>query len=67
MKKGCLLLCVDEKKTTDPKNPYRTGPMAVVKDEAISRMFDAATAEAVLKGRFAFVSDDAWTKMGLPQ
>lgn len=67
MKQGCILIGVDEKKSTDMQNPYRTGCFAVVKDEAISRIFDADNAEATLKMRMAFVEDAAWTVLGLPR
>lgn len=68
MAKGVILISVDEAKSTDLNNPYRTGGWIVVKDEVITRMglrpeFEAA----VLKRRCAFIPDDVWDAFGFPR
>lgn len=66
MKLGVIVICVNEKLTTDRNNPYRDGRIAVVKDEAISRALSSEMAENVLEWRFCFVPDTIWDDMGLP-
>jgi hypothetical protein len=46
-------------------NPYRTGRLVVITDDAIKRLLDAPTAESIIKRRWCFIPDDAWNKMGL--
>ncbi len=67
MEQGVMLVCVDEEKTTDKKNPWRTGLLTVVRDEAIQRIFDEETSEQLCKSRFGFLPEDAWKLIGLPE
>lgn len=66
MEQGVILLSVRDNET-DRNNPYRTGRLCVVKDEAIKRMpVDQALIDAALKRRCMFIEDSAWAQMGLP-
>ena len=67
MDQGIILISVDESKTDDPKNPYRTGGWAVVREEMICRVFGGQMAENVCKSRVAFLEDEAWDMIGLPR
>jgi hypothetical protein len=44
------------------RNGNRTGNLAVVKQEAAQRMFPS-----IGDGRFAFVEDEVWDRIGLPR
>jgi hypothetical protein len=66
MEVGVMLIAVSPY-SHDVDNPSRTGPMAVIKDEAIERIFDPEAAAAAIKKRAAFVADDAWDLLGLPR
>jgi hypothetical protein len=64
------VILISVRETTDPeeqKNPYRTGGWVVVKEEAVERIFDPASAKAVLKRRMAFVTDETWDQLGIPR
>lgn len=68
MKQGIILISYDEAKTTDKKNPYRSGGWCVLKEEAVKRMFkEGELLDAVLKCRFAFMDDQTWDHIGLPR
>jgi hypothetical protein len=67
MERGVILISVDESKTTDPANPYRTGGWVVLRDTAVARMFNPPMREHILKVRAAFLADDAWDRLGLPR
>jgi len=62
MRQGVMLVSVRDGEQGD--NPYRTGKMVVVRDEAVKRIF-GPTCVAVTS-RFAFVPDSVWIKVGLP-
>ncbi len=67
MKQGIMLISVDEGKTTDMRNPYRTGNMCVLRDEALERLINSRELfEQIVKKRVAFVPDAAWALLGLP-
>lgn len=68
MKVGIIMISVDEKKTEDPEDPWRTGRFAVVKEEAFKRwgIGPKELKDDILKRRVCFVPDDAWEKLGLP-
>ena len=61
MKQGVMLISVRD---NDPE--YRTGNIAVVKDSAIKDIFNTESANAAIKSRCAFVSDEVWKLLGLP-
>jgi len=68
MKKGIICISVDEEKTTDKENPYRTGCFAVVKQAVIERAIQPQElVDDVLKKRVCFIPDDAWDKLGFPR
>jgi hypothetical protein len=68
MEMGIILISVDESKTTDEKNPWRSGGWVVVKEDMIRRMFNPPElVEQVLKKRVAFMPDEAWDMIGLPR
>ena len=68
MKQGVILISVDEEKTDDPKNPWRTGGWVVVTADAVSRMpFEDSSRKDILKKRAAFISDELWDLLGLPR
>lgn len=60
MDRGILLISV---KPGTERNPYRTGAICVIKEEAAKRIFG----DAIGKSRAAFVDDEAWDKIGLPR
>lgn len=59
MKKGIMLISV--KDGTDKENPYRTGRIVVIKEEAAKEIFPT-----IGNSRFYFVEDTAWKEIGLP-
>lgn len=68
METGVILISVDEKKSTDQKNPYRSGGWVVVKEETIRRIVSPPElAEDILKRRAAFLPDAVWDALGLPR
>jgi hypothetical protein len=69
MAKGIILMSVDESKSADHKNPYRSGGWCVVKEDMVKRVLgkDKQLLEATLRKRIAFITDEAWDKIGLPR
>jgi len=68
MEQGIILISVDESKSDDMRNPWRTGGWVVVKEDLIERVFQPAdTVVAILESRMAFVSDEVWDMMGIPR
>lgn len=68
MEQGVVLISVDEKKTEDKQNPYRSGGFCVVKEDFIRRaVVPQELAEDICKKRVAFIPDDAWDALGLPK
>lgn len=68
MAQGVVLISVDEARSTDMKNPYRTGGWCVVTDDMIERLIEPAELrEAILRQRVAFLPDEAWEMLGLPE
>ena len=66
MKAGIIILEVDEAKTDDRENPYRTGSLWVVTDEYISRILnDSNLRNYVLKSRMAYLPIEVTTMLGL--
>lgn len=67
MRQGIILISIDEKKTTDQNNPYRTGGFCVVKEEAVRRFIrPEELVETICKKRVAFLPGDTWDALGLP-
>lgn len=68
MEQGIILISVDESKSSDRDNPYRTGGWCVLKEDAIKRMLSPGEfLDSVLKKRIAFVPDQVWDGVGLPR
>ena len=68
MEKGVIFIGVDEEKTTDAQNPYRSGEWFVLKDDAVKRMpFNDEMREQVLKERVCFISSEVILKLGLKE
>lgn len=68
MDQGIILIGVDEKKTTDMDNPYRTGRFAVVRDRVIEQaVTDPELSESILKARVAFMPDEVFEMLGIPE
>jgi hypothetical protein len=70
MAKGIILISVDESKSADHKNPYRSGGWCVVKEELVKQALGGGSKELVeqtLRVRVAFITDEAWDKIGLPR
>lgn len=68
MKRGVILVSVDESKTEDEKNPYRSGGWIVIKVEAIKRLpFPEEIIKDILDKRIAFIADPVWDALGLPR
>jgi hypothetical protein len=67
MKQGIIFISVDQDKSTDKDNPYRTGGWAVVKEKVIKEMIsDEKLQEQILATRVVFIPDEAWKALGLP-
>ena len=62
---GVILIQVDESKTEDHRNPWRTGLITVIKQEAAERIFSREFPNGPM-GRAAFVTTEAWNQIGLP-
>ncbi len=66
MKNGIILMTIDPKKTTDMKNPWRTGYFMVVSDDFVQRVFTPQeVVDDILKARATYIDHDAAEKMGL--
>ena len=65
MKQGVFLVSVRDGETGN--NPYRTGRIAVVTDDAIRRIITSLSLQdSILQQRVAFVPDTVWDALGLP-
>ena len=64
MKAGIMLISVRDGETG--QDPYRTGKLCVVKEEAVKRLLTGESLEQALRMRMCFVEDRGWTKLGLP-
>jgi len=67
METGVIFISVDEEKTTDKENPYRTGGWCVVTAAFVEREINPEVAKILLKSRVAFVPDSVWDEIGLPR
>jgi hypothetical protein len=63
MKKGFLIIEVDEEKTDDKTNPYKTGRQFVVRPEFIERTFG----KDYLRLGAAFLTDKTCDYIGIPR
>lgn len=67
MTQGVIIIGVDESKTTDRKNPYRTGHFCVLKDEAIKRLVNPEILDKVLEMRVMYMPGEEMVAMGMCQ
>lgn len=68
MEQGIILIGVDEKKTTDMENPWRTGRFAVITEDAVRRLFDPPElVEQVCEQRVCFMPDEVFEMLGIPE
>lgn len=66
MKLGVILVTVDKEKTTDMRNPYRTGGFFVVTDDMIRNIFrPQSIVDNILEKRVSFIEHEAAVKIGL--
>lgn len=65
MEQGIMFCSVRDGEKGD--NPYRTGKLCVIKEEAVKRMVDADLYNKLEKSRFAFIEDSVWEQIGLPK
>ena len=65
--KGIIFVGVDEEKTEDNKNPWRTGLFAVVKDEAVKKFISEPLLSKVLKVRMCYIDQKVAESLGLCQ
>lgn len=66
MKQGVMFISV---RNDEPQsdNPYRTGKMCVLKEDAVKRMpVDQQLIDVCLKKRVCFIEDAVWAKLGFP-
>ena len=68
MRKGVILVSVDEAKSVDLQNPWRTGGWVVVREAFVKRVFrPSELVETVLRRRMAFMPDETWDLLELPR
>jgi len=68
MEQGVILISVDESRSSDTSNPYRTGGWCVVKEEAVKRwgLKPQELEDQIIESRVAFIPDELWNILGLP-
>lgn len=74
MSRGVLLISVRDEEIErinqareEIPNPYRTGGWIVVRDEAVSRIFNAEDAEDLRHRRWGYIEDQVWDTIGFPR
>ena len=70
MQQGIMFISVRDGETDKEtnNNPYRTGKICVIKDEAVQRMgiTPKELLNDILKKRMCFIEDTVWKNLGLP-
>lgn len=65
MEQGVMFISVRDGEGSE--NPYRTGKLCVVKDEAVRRWpLDEPLKADILRKRVCFIEDSVWQRIGLP-
>lgn len=64
-KKGIIFVGVDEEKTEDMKNPWRTALFAVVKESAVKKFISEPMLSQVLKVRMCYIDQNVAESIGL--
>lgn len=68
MEEGVIFISVKDDDDVDKDNPYRTGNVVVLKEEAVKRIVKTKDIlDDVLKKRVAFIPDKVWDLLGLPK
>ena len=67
MAQGIILISIDEKRSTDKSNPYRTGGWVVIREEFVKKAFPEDIQEQVINKRVCFLPDEVWDHFGLPR
>lgn len=63
---GIIFIGVDESKTEDMRNPWRTGLFVVVKEDVVKNIVsDSGMLESILKKRMTYISQDVAEAIGL--
>lgn len=65
MKNGVILISVDEDKSDDMNNPWRTGGWWVIKSDAVGRLLKKELADQLLKSRVGFIEHEMAEGIGL--
>ena len=65
MKNGVILISVDEDKSDDMNNPWRTGGWWVIKSDAVERLLKKELADQLLKSRVGFIEHEMAEGIGL--
>ena len=64
MKQGIMFASVRDGESGN--NPYRTGKLAVIKEESVEKVVTKEMFDQLKKKRFAFIEDSLWKKLDLP-
>ncbi len=64
MKQGIMFCSVRDGESG--KNPYRTGKMCVIKEEAVEKIVSPELFEEIKAKRFCFIEDSVWQHIGFP-
>lgn len=68
MEMGVIAISIDEKKSDDMENPYRSGGWCVMSEDWVKRVIHSQDLiDHILKRRVVFIPDDAWDAMELPR
>jgi hypothetical protein len=63
-KSASFFITVDESKSEDKNNPWRTGGIFLVKNSAIKKAVDKEQAEDIIKHRACYIDDETAKQMG---
>jgi hypothetical protein len=61
MQEGVFLIEIDPDKTTDPRQPWRTGRLVAVRDAAIIDGFDKTASDLMIKQRVAYIDIETFS------
>lgn len=62
---GIIFVGIDESKTEDMSNPYRTGLFAVVKEAAVKKFIHEPLLSKVLDKRMTYIEHDTAVQLGM--
>ena len=62
---GIIFVGVDESKTEDMSNPYRSGLFTVVKEDAVKDMVEEPLLSRILEKRMTYIEHDVAVQMGM--